>query len=169
MTSNIGADKMFKTAKLGFNADSISEEKEFESLHKKISEEVMENVKTQFRPEFVNRVDKIIVFKALSKVDVKKIVNLQLKELQNRLDEKSIVIKVSESAKKFLMEKGYDIENGARPMRRAIENYIESPLAEGMLSGEFKEGDLISVMKMEDSLQFYVLQIKADKKKVNSK
>ena len=169
MTSNIGADKMFKTAKLGFNAESTSEEKKFESLHKKISEEVMENVKTQFRPEFINRVDKIIVFKALSKTDVKKIVNLQLKELQNRLDEKNITIKVSESAKKFLMGKGYDIENGARPMRRAIENFIESPLAEGMLSGEFKEGDLISVMKMEDSLQFYVLQIKADKRKINSK
>ena len=67
------------------------------------------------------------------------------------------------------MEKGYDVENGARPMRRAIENLVESPLAEGMLSGEFKEGDLISVMKMEDALQFYVLQIKADKRKINSK
>ncbi len=169
MTSNIGADKMFKTAKLGFNAENDTEEKEFETLHKKISEEVMENVKTRFRPEFINRVDKIIVFKALSKVDVKKIVNLQLKELQDRLDEKHITLKVSESAKKFLMEKGYDVENGARPMRRTIENYIESPLAEGMLSGEFKEGDLISVMKMGENLQFYVLQIKADKRKVNSK
>ena len=95
--------------------------------------------------------------------------NLQLKELQDRLDEKHITLKVSESAKKFLMEKGYDVENGARPMRRTIENYIESPLAEGMLSGEFKEGDLISVMKMGENLQFYVLQIKADKRKVNSK
>lgn len=169
MTSNIGADKMFKTAKLGFNADTVSEEKEFESLHKKISEEVMENVKTRFRPEFINRVDKIIVFKALSKTDVKKIVNLQLKELQDRLNEKEITIKVSESAKKHLMEKGYDVENGARPMRRAIENLVESPLAEGMLSGEFKEGDLISVMKMEDTLQFYVLQIKSGKGKVRSK
>jgi len=164
MTSNIGADKMFKTAKLGFNADSVTEEKEFEQLHKKISEDVMENVKKQFRPEFINRVDKIIVFKALSKSDVKKIVNLQLKELQKRLNEKNITIKVSESAKKYLMEKGYDVENGARPMRRTIENLIESPLAEGMLSGEFKEGDLISVMKMEDSLQFYVLQIKPERK-----
>src|SRR3989304_2489387 len=71
MTSNIGADKMFKTAKLGFSAESSTEEKEFETLHKKISEEVLENVKTRFRPEFINRVDKIIVFKALSKVDVK--------------------------------------------------------------------------------------------------
>lgn len=167
MTSNIGADKMFKTVKLGFNADTESEEKEFESLHKKISEEVMENVKIRFRPEFINRVDKIIVFKALSKTDVKKIVSLQLKELQDRLNEKNITIKVSESAKKFLMDKGYDVENGARPMRRTIENYIESPLAEGILSGEFKEGDLISVMKMEDNLQFYVLQIKADKRKVH--
>ncbi len=169
MTSNVGAERMFKTVKLGFNADNESEEKKFEALHKKISEEVMETVKGRFRPEFINRVDKIIVFRALSKNDVKKIVNLQLKELQERLNEKNITLKVSESAKKFLMERGYDIENGARPMRRTIENYVESSLAEGMLSGEFKEGDLISVMKMGEKLQFYVLEIKAEKRKVKSK
>lgn len=169
MTSNVGAERMFRTAKLGFAAGTETEEKELDTLHKKISEEVMETVKTKFRPEFINRIDKIVVFKALSRLDVKKIVNLQLKELQERLKEKNIVIKVSESAKKFLIEKGYDVENGARPMRRTIENLVESPLAEGMLSGEFKEGDLISIMKMEDSLQFYVLQVKADKRRVNSK
>lgn len=169
MTSNVGAERMFKTVKLGFSAENETEEKELETLHKKISEEVMETVKKKFRPEFINRVDKIIVFKALSRFDVKKIVNLQLKELTSRLAEKNITIKVSESAKKLLIEKGYDIENGARPMRRTIENLVESPLAEGMLSGEFKEGDLISVMKMDESLQFYVLQVKADKRKINSK
>ncbi len=169
MTSNVGAERMFKTVKLGFNAENETEEKKFEALHKKISDEVMETVKARFRPEFINRVDKIIVFRALAKADVKKIVTLQLKELQDRLDEKNITLKVSESAKKFLMEHGYDVENGARPMRRTIENYIESPLAEGMLSGEFKEGDIISVMKMGEKLQFYVLEIKAEKKKVKSK
>ncbi len=168
MTSNVGAEKMFRTAKLGFNAVSGTEEKELEMLHKKISEEVLDIVKTKFRPEFINRIDKIVVFKALSKKDVKQIVNLQLKELGDRLKEKNIVIKVSESAKKFLMEKGYDVENGARPMRRAIENYVESPLAEGMLSGKFKEGDLISVMKMEDSLQFYVLEVKTGRGKART-
>ena len=168
MTSNVGAERMFRTAKLGFNADTAGEEKELDVLHKKISEEVMDTVKKKFRPEFINRVDKIIVFKALSRLDVKKIVNLQLKELQSRLKEKNITIKVSESAKKLLIENGYDVENGARPMRRTIENLIESPLAEGMLSGEFKEGDLISIMKMEDSFQFYVLEVKADKRKINS-
>ncbi len=168
MTSNVGAEKMFRTAKLGFSAASGTEEKELETLHKKISEEVLDIVKTKFRPEFINRVDKIVVFKALSKSDVKQIVNLQLKELQNRLKEKNIIIKVSESTKKFLMEKGYDVENGARPMRRAIENYVESPLAEGMLSGKFKEGDLISVMKMEDALQFYVLEVKTGQGKART-
>jgi ATP-dependent Clp protease ATP-binding subunit ClpC len=169
MTSNVGAERMFRTAKLGFSAETAGEEKELDALHKKISEEVMETVKKKFRPEFINRVDKIVVFKALSRLDVKKIVNLQLKDLQKRLKEKNITIKVSESAKRLLIEKGYDVENGARPMRRTIENLIESPLAEGMLSGEFKEGDLISIMKMEDKLQFYVLQVESEKKKINSK
>lgn len=169
MTSNVGAETMFKTVKLGFNAETDTQEKEFETLHKKISGEVLESLKTKFRPEFLNRIDKVIVFKALSRPDVKKIVTLQIKELQDRLKEKNITIKVSETAKEFLIGKGYDIENGARPLRRAIESYIESPLAEGILSGNFKEGDLISVMKMEDSLQFYVLQIKADSGRVKSK
>lgn len=158
MTSNVGAKELYSTAKLGFTATSKDDKKHMEDVHKNISEKVTEELKKGFRPEFLNRIDKIVVFKSLSKEDVKKIVDLQLLELQARLKDKKINLKVTDAAKKVLIEKGYDIENGARPMKRTIQNEIEDPLAQGILKGEFKEGDTISVLKKGDDLQLYVLE-----------
>ncbi|PIZ00289.1 hypothetical protein COY62_03310, partial [bacterium (Candidatus Howlettbacteria) CG_4_10_14_0_8_um_filter_40_9] len=158
MTSNVGAKELYSTAKLGFSATSKDDKKHMEDVHKNISEKVTEELKKGFRPEFLNRIDKIVVFKSLSKDDVRKIVDLQLLELQTRLKDKKINLKVTDAAKKILVEKGYDVENGARPMKRTIQNLIEDPLAQGILKGEFKEGDTISVLKKGDDLQLYVLE-----------
>jgi ATP-dependent Clp protease ATP-binding subunit ClpA len=119
---------------------------------------VMDDLKKRFKPEFLNRLDKVIVFRSLTKENIEKIVDLQMAELSHRLCEKKIDIKVTKGAKSLLVEKGYDIENGARPLKRTIQNLIEDPLANGILSGEFKEGDTISVLKDKGTLKLYVLE-----------
>jgi ATP-dependent Clp protease ATP-binding subunit ClpC len=163
MTSNVGASRLNKEIKLGFSALTRTEEKELESEHAKNTEFILEDLKRQFKPEFLNRLDKTIVFRALSHASIKKIVNLQLADLQKRLDHKGINIKVTEAAKGLLVQQGYDIDNGARPLKRVIQNLIEDPLANGILSGEFVEGDTISVLKEGQDLRLYILS--AAKKK----
>jgi ATP-dependent Clp protease ATP-binding subunit ClpC len=158
MTSNIGAHWLNKEAKLGFSASNKNEEKELESEHVRHSELIMEDLKKRFRPEFLNRVDKVIVFRALSKQSMKKIVSIQISELAKRLADKHISIKITEAAKNLLIEKGYDPDNGARPLRRVIQTVVENPLANGILTGEFKEGDVISVLKDGSSFKLYVLE-----------
>lgn len=158
MTSNVGASRLNKEVRLGFSVNTQSEEKHLEAEHTKNTEFIMEDLKKQFKPEFLNRLDKIIVFRALSKPSMKKIVNLQLDELADRLNTQNIHLKVAESAKLFLVEKGYDLDNGARPLKRVIQNMIEDPLANGILSGEFESGDTISVLREGDDLRLFVLE-----------
>ncbi len=152
MTSNVGASDMYREAKLGFKAETKDDEREVEQVHLQIKEKVMGDLKRTFRPEFLNRVDQVVVFKSLSKDNVKKILNLQLGDLAKRLKEQEIDLKVTASAKSFLMEKGYDLDNGARPMRRAIQDYIEDPLAGELLNLNFKAGDTVEVTRRGDKL-----------------
>ncbi|HVE80666.1 MAG TPA: AAA family ATPase [Candidatus Dormibacteraeota bacterium] len=152
MTSNVGAENLRQAARLGFKTDTPAEEKLLQERHEEVKEQVLESLKKTFRPEFLNRIDDTIVFKPLSKLDIKKILALQLDDLGKRLGEQNLIIKVQPSAKDFLIEKGYNIEQGARPMRRAIQDYIEDPLAVGLLSGEFKEGDTIAVAAKDGQL-----------------
>jgi ATP-dependent Clp protease ATP-binding subunit ClpC len=163
MTSNVGASRLNREVKLGFAATNRSEEKELESEHQKNVEFILDDLKKQFKPEFLNRLDKVIVFRALAHQSIKKIVNLQLSELQKRLSQKNITLKVTEAAKSLLVEKGYDLDNGARPLRRVIQNMIEDHLANGILSGEFEEGDTISVLKEGKDLKLYVLETAKEK------
>lgn len=158
MTSNIGANRLNKEVKLGFSVATRDEKKLMDSEHEKQSEMVMEDLKKRFKPEFLNRLDKVIVFRALDKTSIEKIVDLQISELAKRLIEQKISIKVTKGAKQILVEKGYDPENGARPLKRTIQNLIEDPLANGILSREFKEGDTISVLKEKNTLKLYVLE-----------
>jgi ATP-dependent Clp protease ATP-binding subunit ClpC len=158
MTSNIGASRLNKEVRLGFSASTRTEEKILETEHLKNTEFIMEDLKKQFKPEFLNRLDKIVIFKALSKSNMKKIVKLQLTELEKRLNQQNIALKVSDSAKVFLVDRGYDIDNGARPLKRVIQNLIEDPLASGILSGEFERGDTISVLREGDDLKLFVLE-----------
>ena len=153
MTSNVGAETMYQEAKLGFNVTSVKEEKDLEIHHERVKEQVMDALKRAFRPEFLNRIDDVVVFKALSRVDIKSILNLQLADLGARMREQGMTLKVGNSAKDLLIDKGYNIDQGARPMRRAIQDLIEDPLAVGVLKGDFKEGDTVSVTAKDGELQ----------------
>ena len=152
MTSNVGASDLHREATIGFKTETAAEEKQLEQAHARITEKVLGDLKKAFRPEFLNRIDNIVVFKSLSQNDIKEVLSLQLADLQRRLDEQSIKLKVGVTAKALLMEKGYDVEQGARPMRRAIQDLIEDPLALGLLDGRFGEGDTINVGRRDAEL-----------------
>ncbi len=145
MTSNIGVADLNRQASFGFKAKSRDEKKEAESRYNEIKKNILEQLKRNFRPEFLNRVDKIIVFKPLSKVAIRKIVDLQISDLQNRLKEKEIALKLTNKALGYLAQQGFDPENGARPLRRVIQDTIEEALSVKMLDGEIKEGDGVKV------------------------
>lgn len=141
MTSNAGAETIHGKAVLGFTTD-----KDTKRAHEEMKERVMDAVKRIFRPEFINRVDEIIVFHSLTKDDLKAIVDLQLKDVENRLKESmEVSMEVTDRAKEKLIEEGTDPEYGARPLRRAILRLIEDPLSDKVLRGEFKEHDRILV------------------------
>ena len=137
MTSNVGADFSNKQGELGFRPKG--EEETYEAMKRKLIDEV----KKVFRPEFLNRVDDIIVFHPLRREDLEKVIEIELKELKTRLKEKKMEINLSPEVLKFLIDKGYDEKYGARPLKRTIQRYIENVLAEEILSGKFQEGDKI--------------------------
>jgi ATP-dependent Clp protease ATP-binding subunit ClpC len=153
MTSNVGASDMNREVQIGFRTESAAEEKKLEEEYAKVKAKVLDELKKQFRPEFLNRIDATVVFKALSQNDIKKILNIQLADLQKRLDEQELKLRVLPAARGLLMEKGYDVKQGARPMRRAIQDLLEDPLATGILDGQVKPGDLVSVTRKGDALQ----------------
>ena len=152
MTSNIGASDLHKEVQIGFRTETPGQEKELERKHEQIKEKVLADLKKAFRPEFLNRVDQTIVFKTLSRLDLAQILKLQLADLSKRLAEQDLKLKVASSAKTLLMERGYNMEQGARPMRRAIQDLLEDPLASSLLSGEFKEGDTVEAIRRADQL-----------------
>ena len=151
MTSNLGSAEFYSSHEIGFTKD-VSKKAQKEQ-RKEIEAKVSSEIKKKFRPEFLNRVDKVIIFRALSKADVKKIVNLELRKVTVRLKAQKIRLNVTEQAKSLLVDKGYDVENGARPLKRTIQNVIEDPLANGILTGSFKSGDTIAVTKEGDELK----------------
>lgn len=152
MTSNLGADKIIDPKKVGFVYDE-SEEKSYDDM----KERVMDEVKKLFRPEFINRLDDIIVFKALSEGQIQDIAGLMIDELKNRLLE-NMNIKLSYGAKlkKYIFENGYDKKYGARPLRRAVQKYLEEPLSEKLLANEIEAGDRVSVTIKENKVVFNV-------------
>ncbi|SHF46893.1 ATP-dependent Clp protease ATP-binding subunit ClpC [Caldanaerobius fijiensis DSM 17918] len=141
MTSNVGADLIKKQATLGFAAST----NEAKDAYEKMKENVMDQLKRTFRPEFLNRIDEIIVFHQLTMDDIKKIVDIMLKDLNERLKANNIQLILSDAAKEYLAKEGYDPAFGARPLRRAIEKTIENTLSEKMLKGEIKQGDVVYV------------------------
>ncbi len=152
MTSNVGAEVMYNQAKLGFQVETRKEELELDAQHERVKEQVLESLKKSFRPEFLNRVDDVVVFRPLSKLDIRQILELQLSDLSIRIGEQGLSLRVSDTAKDLLIEKGYNVDQGARPMRRAIQDLVEDPLATGVLKNEFKEGDTVSVTAKDGKL-----------------
>lgn len=147
MTSNIGADKLTeKAAPFGFNLRG-GELEQAMSNFEAMEEDVQKELKMKFRPEFLNRIDKIVMFKPLSHEDVKKIVELNLRKLQERLKAKNITLRPEQSGLDVLSIKGYDPQYGARPVRRAIQTLVEDLLTQGFLDGQFADGDTISIIK----------------------
>lgn len=143
MTSNLGTEFVRQGGTLGFIKHSNDNEER--EMHEKIEK----SLKSTFRPEFLNRIDEVIMFSPLSQEQVSRIVDLQMKEVQQRLEEHGLQVQLSEEARNWLGAQGYDPVFGARPLRRALQKYIESPLSVRLLSGEYKEGDLVEVDVVE--------------------
>ncbi|MDP1675309.1 MAG: ATP-dependent Clp protease ATP-binding subunit [Bacteroidota bacterium] len=150
MTSNIGARDIKVSKGFGFGEEAVGDK------YKHMKNTIDEAVKRVFNPEFLNRIDDTIVFHQLNKEDITKIIDLQVKELFKRMSTMNISIELSKPAKEFLAEKGYDQLYGARPLRRALQKYVEDPVAEEILKGTFSEGSLIKVKlnKKKDELVF---------------
>ena len=146
MTSNVGASTIKRQTSLGFGA-MTEDEADFEGMKGKILEEA----KKHFRPEFLNRLDDLVVFHMLEKKDLNQIVDLEVNKLVKRLAEKEILLTLTTEARDFLSEKGFDPSYGARPMRRAVERFLEDPLAEAVLRGSVKSGDSVAVVKKPDA------------------
>jgi ATP-dependent Clp protease ATP-binding subunit ClpC len=144
MTSNVGAASIKRQTSLGFGA-MAEDEADFEGMKAKILEES----KRYFKPEFLNRLDDLVVFHMLEKVDLNQIVDLEVAKLVKRLAEKDIALTLTAEARDFLSDKGFDPAYGARPMRRAVERFLEDPLAESLLRGEVKSGDAVNVVKKD--------------------
>ena len=155
MTSNAGVELIKREGQMGFSTrkDNTQEQK---SKYESMKEKVMTEVKKLFRPEFLNRLDEIIVFHELSKDQLREIVELNVKDLEKRLGERKVGLELTDKAKDWLSEKGYDPVYGARPLRRTIERFVENPLSSQLLRGELKDGDVVMVDKdkEKDELTF---------------
>jgi ATP-dependent Clp protease ATP-binding subunit ClpC len=151
MTSNVGAELIRRQMSLGFAA---KQEKTQKLDYDTMKERVLGEMKKTFRPEFINRIDEIIVFHQLTEEQLRQIVELLVKDLQGRLADRKLNIELSDKAKAWLVKEGYDPVYGARPLRRAIERYVENPLSTRLLGGEFKEGDTVRVDQDDKGLTF---------------
>jgi ATP-dependent Clp protease ATP-binding subunit ClpC len=151
MTSNVGADTIKRGVQLGFGLpidEQANEKQHYDDMRKN----VMEQLRRAFRPEFLNRVDAMIVFSALSKEEIKQIVDLEIKKVGERLIEHAITLEMTDAARNWLADHGYDPEYGARPLRRLIQNEVEDRLSDGILSGEFPLASIVHVDVENDQL-----------------
>src|SRR4051812_23804869 len=140
MTTNAGAEAIKNESSFGFNTG-----KDQDASYEAMKSRVVDEIEKVFRPEFINRVNDIIVFRHLTGNDLKSVVDLELSKVRDRLKEKGLAVELTEEAKEFLIKKGSNTDYGARPLRRAIETYVEDPLAEELLKGEFAGKDLIKI------------------------
>jgi ATP-dependent Clp protease ATP-binding subunit ClpC len=155
MTSNVGTEFVKRAGALGFS--SMRDEEE-ETTHKRIEEAL----KTTFRPEFINRIDEIIIFEPLTEEQVVQIVDMQMKEIRTRLADHGLQINLTQATKEWLAAQGFDKDFGARPLKRALQRHIESPLSIRLLKGEFIGGDEIEIDVVEDELAFILKNRKAE-------
>jgi ATP-dependent Clp protease ATP-binding subunit ClpC len=156
MTSNVGSDTIKRQSTLGFSP--ITDEASYE----KMRERIMDETKRTFRPEFLNRLDDVIVFRSFTREDLIQILDLEIEKVLQRLRHKNIKVELDEKAKEFLVEKGYNPDFGARPMRRAVERFLEDPLAEEILKGGVHENEPIMVTREGEKLTFHQKAASAD-------
>ncbi|MGZ6378306.1 MAG: ATP-dependent Clp protease ATP-binding subunit [Candidatus Limnocylindrales bacterium] len=151
MTSNIGAKSLLKDTSLGFRPVDQSQEEREQGQYDRMKEKVLDQLKAQFRPEFLNRVDSLVVFRSLTIEESGQIVDLMLARVREQLRAQEMQLEVTEAAKEHVIRLGYDADYGARPLRRVIQNMIEDPLAEALLVGRFQAGQTIVVDRSEDA------------------
>jgi len=157
MTSNAGAELIRRETGLGFHKSESQQSSQ--EQYDKMKDKVLQEMKKLFRPEFLNRIDASVVFRALGREQIREIVDLMLFRTQKQLTEQRLVMEATDAAKDLLMEKGFDAVFGARPMRRAIQNLIEDPLAEGLLHGRFQPGDTVLVDRGGEDLTLETKQV----------
>ncbi len=155
LTSNVGADEMMKESRLGFTAKSKQDRLELDEVHDENAKNARKALEKIMRPELINRFDAFVTFRALTKREMRKILETQLAELNDRITKKGMHLVVDAKAKQHLIEKGYDRKFGARPLRRAIQDELEHPIAEGVINGTFEKG---SVLKAKTKLQKIVVE-----------
>jgi ATP-dependent Clp protease ATP-binding subunit ClpC len=148
MTSNVGAELIRKSGSLGFKAQKD------EITYQEMKDKLLEEVKRTFKPEFLNRIDDIIVFRQLLKEDLQRIIEIEIGYVASRLEEQKIALEVTPEAKDFFVEKGFDPIFGARPLKRTIQRFLEDPLASEIISKKFKEGSKVKVLRKNDELIF---------------
>ncbi|MDP3804558.1 MAG: AAA family ATPase, partial [Candidatus Omnitrophota bacterium] len=153
MTSNIGAEMLKKQGSIGFK--SQAEEVTYQSM----KERLLDEVKKVFKPEFLNRVDDLIVFRSLTKEDLEQVIGLEIKDVESRLKEQNIRIELDKGAVDFLIEKGFDKSFGARPLKRTIQRFLEDPVAEDIIKGNFKKGGKVKITAKVDHLEFEIVQL----------
>jgi len=151
MTSNVGAKSLLKDTSLGFHAVSVTEAQRADQQYDRMREKVLDQLKSQFRPEFLNRVDSLVVFRSLTVEEIRQIVDLMLSRVREQLKAQGIGLEVSQAAKDHIIKIGYDPDYGARPLRRVIQNMVEDPLAEALLVGRFTIGQTIVVDRSEEA------------------
>jgi ATP-dependent Clp protease ATP-binding subunit ClpC len=150
MTSNVGAREIDAEGSLGFHTQDDK------SSYAQMKSKVTAGIKRTFNPEFMNRVDEVIVFRALGREEMGRIVDIQIRELHKRLKPRAITLCLTEAAKKYLVERGFDRKLGARPLKRVIQREVEDVLAEGLIREEFLEGQSILVQRSDGGLSFTV-------------
>ncbi|MBC8244761.1 MAG: ATP-dependent Clp protease ATP-binding subunit [Verrucomicrobia bacterium] len=155
LTSNVGAERLKKGATMGFTApDDVQD-------YERMKENLTEEAKKVFRPEFLNRFDDIVVFRSLTREDLTEILELELAKVEERLTQRDIHFNLDEAARDLLLDKGHDPTYGARPMRRAVEKYLEDPMAEEIIRGDLREGETIAISAKDDKLVFTQTKAKA--------
>lgn len=158
LTSNLGADRMMKESSLGFHATSKTDKKKLDEVHDENAVATEEALGKMMRPELVNRFDAIVTFRALTRLEIGKIFDNLIGELQDRLIRKGIHLVIQPSAKRLLIDKGYDEKFGARPLRRAIQDMLEHKIADGILSGEYEKGTVLIISAQNGEITVNVEQ-----------
>ncbi len=151
MTSNVGAKSLLKDTSLGFRPVAPDQAKLEEQQYDRMKEKVLDQLKTQFRPEFLNRVDSVVVFRSLQVEQIRQIVELLLARVRDQLHSQQIELEITQEAKDHIIELGYDVDYGARPLRRVIQSMVEDQLAEALLTGQFSSGMTLRVDKSEEA------------------
>tara|TARA_B110000196_G_C20683420_1_gene447478 strand:- start:55 stop:576 length:522 start_codon:yes stop_codon:yes gene_type:complete len=165
MTSNIGS-RQLKDFGQGVGFNTSSRKNDMDSYSKGI---IQKSLKKSFAPEFLNRIDDIIIFNNLSKEDINKIIDIEMDDILKRIEEIGYKVKISEQAKDFIADKGFDVNFGARPLKRAIQKYFEDPLAEEIINSKIGDGDTIKVSLNKDKTALTIKKVSKTKKRTENK